>query len=302
MNRFTNIWPKILAAHDALAGAMPPQARDEFADLAAEFGTSPGHIFHFVYVVENFDPHALSVTAYQRRDPFDTPQVVQAHLDRWLTVGWLTTAVSPHTYRITPTGHDIRRQRWQIANKYMAQVAETQSVEWDALSSLLERVVQSVKETAVSPTHHNFNTRDTFGLKPPLPITKPMQFIERRMDLGAYRDDVHLAAWREMAKKMSPSEWETMTLIWRETAVARTWGDNLAQRGYEKDDYAKAVRALRQKELLTNAGTNQLTLTESGRSMREAAEKITDASFYAPWHILTEPELTILCQQLDLLV
>jgi len=91
MNIRTDIWPQIIEAHHALGRAMPDEARAEFATFAAKFGVEPRRIFHFVYVVENFDPNALSVAAYQQRDPFDAPQGVQAHFDQWLKLRWIET-------------------------------------------------------------------------------------------------------------------------------------------------------------------------------------------------------------------
>lgn len=77
MNAVTDIWSQILTTHHRCGQALPEQARYDFAALAAKLGTKPDRIFHFVYVVENFDPNELSVAAYRQRDPFDSPQVVQ---------------------------------------------------------------------------------------------------------------------------------------------------------------------------------------------------------------------------------
>ncbi|KAA3662312.1 MAG: hypothetical protein DWQ04_13780, partial [Chloroflexi bacterium] len=298
MSILTNIWPQIINAHHALGRSMPEQARADFMALAAKFSVEPGRIFHFVYVVENFDPNALSVAAYQRRDPFDAPQVVQGHFDLWQKLGWIETAVSPTTYRITNTGHDIRQQRWQITNHYMPQVTTQLTIEWDKLFRLLTQVVKQTTQATYAPAKHNFNTRQTFGLKPPHPISKPMQLIEFRMDLGAYRDDVHLTAWQEVATDISSQAWEALTLLWNGTATGLDGvADTLSRRGYTKANYAAAVQGLVEKGLVEETAVS-LTVTPTGKTLRDKAESLTNKYFYTPWQISTN-EITFLATQLN---
>jgi hypothetical protein len=68
------------------------------------------------------------------------------------------------------------------------------AAELDQLLSLLKRVVEAAVETPEPPRKWATMMRKMYGLKPPAGSCRLWWFIKYCMDLGAYRDDAHLAA------------------------------------------------------------------------------------------------------------
>ena len=116
----------------------------------------------------------------------------------------------------------------------------------------------------------------------------PLARIDQRMDdLNAFRDDVHIAAWRPY--DVSAHVWEALTLVWRGDAHT---AEELAERpfrGHSVEAYAEALADL------ANRGWVEQTpdgyqVTDKGRTLRQQAEEVTDRYFFAPWACLSNVE------------
>lgn len=285
-----NLWPQILAAHSHIGQTMPPSTRQSMMALVEAYDVEPRHIFHFIYIVENYDAAALSTAHFQKRDPFDHPDVVDAFWSDCLAAGFLQSN-DEGTLQITEKGEAARWQRWQILNDALAELVLLPGAELTQVNELLACVVA---ETAVTPTKASawaFCTRRQQGLKPPVaPLAPLAKFIELRMDLGAFRDDAHLASWRDQ-HAVSPHAWELLGEIWQnETAKLDDLVTKLARRGFSAEETAVAIEALIQLGWLKQAQKNY-HLTEDGRAVRQTAEQTTDDIFYAPWPVLSLSEL-----------
>lgn len=109
-----SLWQHIVSLHGKIVGEITAVTRHSLRHLLNDHNiTEPRHFFHFVYVVENFDPNALSVEGYAKRDPFDHPSVTQASFDNWQALGLIACGENGR-YHITPLGHQLRERRWRL--------------------------------------------------------------------------------------------------------------------------------------------------------------------------------------------
>lgn len=93
-----------------------------------------------------------------------------------------------------------------------------------------------------------------------------------------YRDDVHVASWKMMG--FTAIEAETLSYLWREgEQTAGTLAEMLAHRGYDADDYAHALEALRSLGYAMPADIHSYALTIDGRHVRSGIEAETDVQF-----------------------
>lgn len=153
------------------------------------------------------------------------------------------------------------------------------------LAELLGRLVQSCLETPPPPD--TWSIRSSYKLMPPL--SPPLPFIEQAFScLEAYRDDSHLAAWRESS--LTATSLETLTLIWRvEVDSFEGLIEKLAMRGHPEEVYRDAIGHLKANHLISGT-MDALQLTPEGKRLRDRIEEETDRFFYAPWTCLNETE------------
>jgi hypothetical protein len=290
MKYISDIWPLILRAHRAAMEAIAEPYRSEFDRLNHRFQTGdPAIVGHFVYLVENFDPACLSVETYQRRDPFDHFRVVANFLEKMADLGWLEP-VNENNYLITSRGHEIRDLRWRILNPLLANQAPLPPAEMDYLLATLAHIVAMTADAPGPPEKWSLKTRLRQGLKPP-PGSSPLHwFIHYRMDLGTYRDDAHLATWRDV-HRMTPLAWEMLTMLWSGQAdSAETLTLVLGRRGFTAAEQTAALDDLEQRGWIRQCEDGKHQLTEESQKARDTAEALTNEYFYAPWSISNEHE------------
>lgn len=294
MNNLNELWPLVLQAHQAILQPITPKYRSEFHRLRHRFQTDdPGLVGHFIYLIENFDPYHLSVEAYQRRDPFDHPQVVAGFLRQAAELGWLT-ANDDGSYSITEQGQAIRQLRWRIINPLLAKQRPLPTADMEYLLAKLQHIVQAIATAPKPPDQWAIRTRRNHGLRPLSGSAPLLWFAHYRMDLGAYRDDAHLAAWRSV-HQITPLAWEMLGMLWTEQAdSAKTLAQQLGRRGFPPADHTAAITDLKQRGWIVLEDNGRCRLTDEGQKIREAAEFRTNSYFYAPWTTANDREILYL--------
>lgn len=290
ITHLTDLWPLIVQAHIHVFQAITPAAEAKLGELVrAVQAPQPRHLFHFIYIVENYNPHHLSVEAYQRRDPFDNPELVAADFAQFVALGFIEPK-GPDTFQITDKGHEVRQQRWQILNELLTEVNLMAAADLQQLLTLLKRVVAATAVAPEPPAKWAMTTRWQHGLKLPQNSHPLFHFNNYRMDLGAYRDDAHLATWRDPFT-IRPPAWETFSLLW--AGQAHTLDDlflQMTRRGYPQSTYTKALQDLQQRKWIIKEG-GIYRLTEIGQTIRETAERQTNTYFFMPWFTLNPKEI-----------
>ncbi|MCP4606559.1 MAG: hypothetical protein GY847_39635, partial [Proteobacteria bacterium] len=121
-------------------------------------------------------------------------------------------------------------------------------------------------------------------------VHAPLAQIDQRLDdLNAFRDDVHLAAWKPY--DVSGSAWEALTFVWRDGArTAEELNEKLPFRGYDVNARAADLAHLASRGWLKEVD-DTYQITEKGQALRQQAEEATDRYFFAPWTCLSTGEM-----------
>jgi hypothetical protein len=287
-----DLWPLLQEIYGLLWPARRSQsvARAPLREIVAEFGVRPDHLGHFMYVLENYDPQALSAGHYMARNCYDEPQSAAAPLVQWAEDG-LLDEIGGGEFRLNDKGQRFyRRIREALAPGWA--FSTVPAADLDRLLALLRQVAEATAAAPEPPPHWATTTRRRFGLS--YPAQSPLeQLHDLVFDLWAYRDDAHLAAWRTR-HDIPPRSWEALTFVWRGEAVsAEELVERLRQdgRGFTVADYAASLAELSERGWIEpGGGPGEFRPTAEGRRLRDEAEQQTDTLFYQPWRCLSEEE------------
>jgi predicted transcriptional regulator len=188
---------------------------------------------------------------------------------------------------LTERGRGLIEGFFNTAHEALAHIEPLPAADMAMLETYLLRVVESsleAPEPRIRPRLLNSRWTDPGDDAPP--AVRIDQYVT---DLYRFRDDTHIAAWK--AYEVSGQLWETLSLIWREEANdASQIAKQLSYRGYDEEDYGKALAQLETKGWIKRVG-DHFQITTEGKRIREEAEEKTDTLFFASWSVLDEDEL-----------
>ena len=203
-------------------------------------------------------------------------------------------------YHLLPEGHRVKTY---LADRMASVLEPLQSViqqtDVQRLEALLAQIINYALDSKTPPgcwcLEHS-RRRAPADSSPS--IHKIFQYCA---DLNAFRDDAHMAAWRPYG--VSGAAWEAFNYVCSgQAANADELFDQLAYRGYSREEYAQALQTLASHGWVAAANEN-VKVTDEGRAISAQVERVTDRYFYAPWLQLSETELddlNRLFEQLDL--
>jgi hypothetical protein len=112
------------------------------------------------------------------------------------------------------------------------------------------------------------------------------------MDMYAYRDDSHLSAARPHFNAAG-IVWLALGALWKGDAFnAGQMAEVMPFRGYEAEEYAIAIEAAVEVGWAEPADRpDTFRLTQKGRELREAVERLTNEYFYTSWSVLVQDEI-----------
>jgi hypothetical protein len=286
----STLWPLALQALQALGLYYGP-AMD---DAAAGFGLPSPEWYGWLLPALILEPEPISTAALSVRAAYTAPGIIDERLVTAAAQGFLTP-VSETEYRLTEPARVVARGVIDAAYATMAALEPIPPDELERLAALLGRLVESSLAAPEPPGRWciTWSRRSDPGGATPL-VQRIDQYLS---DLGAYRDDAHLAAWQPLT--VDGRAWETLTVIWRgDAATLDDLAQKLSRHGYSRAEYGEAVDDLVARRWLTEAA-GAYRVTSAGHDVRQAAEDLTDDYFYAPWSCLDEDELA---QLQDLLI
>ena len=228
-----------------------------------------------------FEPEDTTVPHLMVRGPYTAAEIYLARLHNAAILGFLAE-VSPGAFRLTPSGRKATMRFIQEARQAMSSVDPLTPDEAKLLTRQFERLVQNILDTPPPPD--TWSIRLSYKLMPEL--DQPLPYIEQSLScLAGYRDDAHLAAWRQTG--LSATALETLTLLWRgKVGSFDDLIEQLSYRGHSAEVYLDAIVELRRRKFI--AGTKRtLRVTSEGQKFREQVESDTDRYFYAPWSCLS---------------
>ena len=128
----------------------------------------------------------------------------------------------------------------------------------------------------------------------------PGRIREAALDLLAYRDDVHLAAWSAHADPATEGGlWNAFSHVWSGAAnTAEGIALAAAFRGYDASFYERALTDLEARGWLVAEGAGYRTTAE-GQALRDEVERQTDEWFFAPWAVLGEEGVAELRERVE---
>jgi hypothetical protein len=281
----------IFMARRKLHNTPPPIA--QILEVFPMQHATPGDIFPLLYMMDNYNREALSTDDYRVRNCYDNPAVIERQLQALAADGFL--GANGSGFRVTQKGMEL----YHFVQKLIRPRWTLPPLQMDAeIRQILGRMKQLVDVTfavGAPPSNWSMVKRRNYGMSMP-DDAHPLEHFEWRVyvewrvyDLWSYRDDAHLATWQDYG--VSPFAWEALSHIWNGQADTLTaLLEKLAYREYSAEQWAGFLQELIDRSWITLDG-EKYTLTETGQSVRDEAEKQTDAYFYAPWAQVPEEDI-----------
>jgi DNA-binding PadR family transcriptional regulator len=230
------------------------------------------------------DPRPMTAAVLQERNPYTAEQTMHEQLAGASENGVLT-AVADNTYQLTEKGRKFAQSVAASAKKAAHDLTRTPVEESEKLVLLLRRLVAaSLAAPELDKACLQRSRRFELGVDAPV-----VERLRRALnDLAAFRDDVHIAAWR--AYDIAGHEWEAFSHIHGEyvfgdqVSTAAGLAEKLGFRGYDEAAYEQALQKIAKRGWLT-AADDAYHVTAEGEQVRLAVEEETDRLFYAPWDL-----------------
>ncbi len=269
-----------------LAGAIPGSVRDSITSLFEESGLNKPGFFGILLAARDFEPDLVSTARLSIRDPYTNPKQYDNLLNELAEAGFLTPK-SDGEYKLADKGRAALNGVNQAFYGKLGELSVLTEDELNQIETLLDKVAQACLDApepenkwAISKTRQGHIDQEY----------APLARIDQRLDdLNAFRDDVHLAAWKPY--DVSGPAWEALTLVWR--GDARTAEELSEKRPFRNHDVQANAATLAH---LADRGwvkevDDGFQITEKGQALRQEAEETTDRYYFAPWECLSTAEM-----------
>ena len=276
------VWQTSETAYQALAGTYWPALQEKNKEIGFEgwdlFLTRRAAVLEdgltLAFLIDHF--------------PYDAPQAIQLKLDTAVSHGFIAGTDS---YQPAAKGLEGSEVAMDCVEETLRDLSPLAKADTTQLLALLTKLTEAIVTTEVPAQKvttllaHKMIGDDADVLH---------QISQQIGILNAFREDVHLAAWRSLVD-VPGRQWEAFSHVWGENV----WGDpvntaaelaeKLEFRGYALGDYTAVLQDCVARGWLAEAdGT--YTITETGNDLRQKAEDETDALFYTPWATLRDSE------------
>lgn len=284
---FTDVADRIFAGF----GAHTTPAFNQFFE---ENGLAGSPDLLFIQVAYGFAPEPISPQFAIKRTPYANPQVYVQHMAESVERGWLEEA-GDGQYTNSARATEVVEALLALGDQVFGDLAPLPDADLARIYELLDRVVQHVPELPEPAEKLAFSWAEKFdrGVSSPL----MMRVRRRLLDLLAFRDDVHVAAWQPY--EVDGQSWESLTLVWRgEARTAAELAEKLPYRNYTEEAYAAALQDLAARGWIAK-GQDGYAVTDEGDRLRQEAEEATDRLFDPAWSVLGNAETEELRGLLD---
>lgn len=276
-------WTYDLAAKTL--GAFSRLTSERYAEIARNAGITESSDSLLAQYAVGFAPDPLGLAHIFKRVPYHNPDQFQEDFKAAVQRGWLEET-RDGAYAPTPQARSYVAQLVQAGCEFTAGLKTLTDAQLSRLETLLERVnhaaleLPDLAETPALRMSRRFN-------RPDLPT---LYRVRRQLvDLLAFRDDAHVAAWTHY--EVDGYAWEAFTLLWRgEAETPAELAARLDIRAYAAEDYARALARLEGRGWLRQA-EGRYALTADGARLRAQAEDATDRYYNAAFMALTHAEL-----------
>jgi DNA-binding PadR family transcriptional regulator len=264
-------------------GARTSETVDQFVE---ENGLSEGLDMQFVQTAYGFAPEPVTPQHFVKRAPYGNPDNMKEQLAGAAGRGWLET-VGEAEYRLTAKGREVTGNLFAFADGVFGGVESLPAADLRRIITLLTKVVETARALPEPAEKWALSWGTKFERRLGAPLM--VQVRRRLIDLFAFRDDVHIAAWQPYG--VDGQVWETFTYVWRgEAGTAAELVERLPYRNYDEAAYVAALRKLVSLGWIAEE-EGRYVATEKGKKLRQDAEDATDRYFDAAWAGLSEAEM-----------
>lgn len=247
----------------------------------------------------------LSVTEALHRDPYTRPEGFAEQFARLAAAGWIEAVdegagLLDARYVVLPHAREAVRAIDAAGDARLGEVVAMPAADLARILELLARV-HAANLAAPEPPARWAAERRFRSADEATPL--PGRIREAALDLLAYRDDVHLAAWSRHAEPATEGGmWNAFSHVWSGAAgTAREIASAASFRGYDAAFYEQALADLEARGWLVAEGVTY-RVTAEGQALRDDVERQTDEWFFAPWGVLADGEVQELRERVEALL
>ena len=244
----------------------------------------------------------LSVAEALRRDPYSQPEGFAEEFARLADAGWLDAVedgdgLMTARYVVLPHAREAVRAIDAAGDALLGDLVAVPDAELARIHELLA-ALHAANLAAPEPPARWGAERRFRSADETTPL--PGRIREAALDLLAYRDDVHLAAWSAHADPATEGGlWNAFSHVWSGAAnTAEGIALAAAFRGYDASFYERALTDLEARGWLVAEGAGYRTTAE-GQALRDEVERQTDEWFFAPWAVLGEEGVAELRERVE---
>ena len=241
-----------------------------------------------LYYYSEFGLDSFSTREFQRRDPFSNPLLFEKSFATLNFKGWIEP-LPDDRYKVTDSAREGVRQIIQAGDQHLLSFESFTDIDLNRLCVLLKQMVKANEFATEPPEKWAITKRFRFADNDSSLIIQVRDYL---MDLFAYHDDSHISAAHPHFGQAGII-WNVLGALLRGNALsAEKITENLSFRGYETYEYEVALQAAVEigwAEKIDSSDT--FSITQEGRELHVAVEKLTDKYFYGTWSIMTQEEL-----------
>jgi len=270
---------------DEFFTSMGARVNPIFDRFVEETGGLEGSDILFVQVAYGFAPEPTTPKHYLKRNPYVNPEGIKRQLDESVERGWLEV-VGDGQYKPTAKSKEVAKNLFALAEQTFGSFEALPDADLKRIVELLSKVVSKARELPEPAAQWAMAWGQKFDKGPSAPLM--VQVRRRMLDLGYYREGVHIAAWQPYG--VSGQTWEVLTYLWRgEASTAAELAEKLPYRNYDEASYAAVLDDLAERGWAAQENGKSVITTE-GKKLRQEAEDTTDRYFDTPWVALDKAE------------
>ena len=241
----------------------------------------------FVQVAFAHKPDFITPQDYIVRAPYSNPKNFKGDMAASAKRGWLES-VGEGQYTVSDKGAEVVGRLLGALNEGAVGIESLPDAELERIHDLLQKVVHKAHKLPEPAKKWSMEWGKRFQKAFVVEGAPALVRVRRRIvDMFAFRDDGHLAAWK--AVEDDGQIWDAFTNVWRDEAnTAAELAEQLSGRNYDQASYAAALGELAKRGWITQ--DDKYVATEKGSKLRQEVKDVTDQYFDAPWKVLTEAE------------
>lgn len=233
-----------------------------------------------VYEDKPFDSHLTA-----SRFPYSNPENFANMIKNTLEAGYI--AAKNGGYIATDKGRDGKRIVDEAFHTALSSIGDQCKTDIARIHELLSKAMTSCLESTENPPGTKWLSYSEKGNPSDVSLTGKIDHIYD--NFNAFRDDAHLATWRD--HDVDGRTWETLTLIYNGDEIKS--GADLQEkrgfRGHSEEAYSEALENLVERGWI-ELKDGKYVMTEDGQTMRDESERLTNLYFYRPWFVLNSNE------------